>query len=100
VLSKHKNKEYLWQEKVTEGVFYVKRQNFGKGKQQSDHKNKANSDGGKKSFPPCKHRKKTIQMEKYCWWMTDTMCGDCKQLRHIFKVCKSKNKVFQASTTG
>jgi len=31
-------------------------------------------------------------MEKYCWCKYDIVCGDRKQLGHISKVCKSKNK--------
>jgi hypothetical protein len=45
----------------------------------------------KKKFSPCRHCQKTTHVEKYCWWRPDAMCGNCRQLGHITKVCKFKN---------
>jgi len=80
-------------DKVIEGVFYVKMQNSGRGKQQSSQKNKVKNDDEMNPFPPCKHCKRTTHMEKYSWWRLDVVCGDYKQLGHISKACKSKIKV-------
>ncbi|KAA8546877.1 hypothetical protein F0562_003306 [Nyssa sinensis] len=35
-------------------------------------------------------------MEKYRWWRPDAICGNCKQLGHLTKVCKYKNKCPQS----
>ncbi|XP_037491488.1 uncharacterized protein LOC119369305 [Jatropha curcas] len=81
------------QERFTEGAFSVQKQYSGNGKQQFNqrNKNKFNEGNGKqKPFPVCKHRKKTTHLEKYCWWRADAVCGTCKQMGHISKVCKFK----------
>ncbi|XP_057998004.1 uncharacterized protein LOC131177011 [Hevea brasiliensis] len=91
------------QERITGGAFSMQKQHFGKGKQLPNPKNKSKHDGGnssegsKKSFPHCKRCKKRTHLEKYYWWRPDTVCGNCKQMGHISKVCKSKNKTSKSS---
>ncbi|XP_016675183.1 uncharacterized protein [Gossypium hirsutum] len=57
-----------------------------------DKREKPRRDAGKKRFPSCIHCKKTIHLEKYCWYRIDIQYKSCKQLGHVEKVYKNKKK--------
>lgn len=87
--------------KFIEGAFSVQEQNFGKGKQQLNQKNKESMmeetimEMWSRSFfraNIAKKKKKNTHLEKYCWWRVDAICGYYKQTRHVSKFCKSKAK--------
>jgi hypothetical protein len=83
---------------LTEGAFYVQKQQAEKGKKLLNRRIKGRNEGGntsegskQKKFPPCTHCKRNTHLEKYCWWRPDAICGNCKQSGHITRVCKFKN---------
>ena len=98
ILQAQEQRRAIKQKEVTEGAFVAKEkgsktQSDGKGKKSRDKKGKGTGNNAKKGkFPPCSHYKKTTHLEKYCWYRPDIQCRSCKQLGHMEKVCKNKNK--------
>ncbi|KAK5811395.1 hypothetical protein PVK06_026725 [Gossypium arboreum] len=57
-----------------------------------EKKEKWKKNAAKKKFTPCTHCKKSTHLEKYCWYKTDIQCRSCKQLGHIDKVARTRQK--------
>ena len=97
-LQTQEQRRALREESVTEGAFQMQTLQSNKDKNQfskkkSKSREKSSKEGPQhKKYPTCSHYKKTTHLEKYCWWRPDAMCSNCKQLGHVTKVCKYKNK--------
>ena len=83
------------QEEAVQGVFHIKAQNSGGGKDKKNKKwknNKLAESSNKQqndTFPPCPQCKKTKHSQKNCWWRPDIKCKKCGKLGHVERISKS-----------